>query len=152
MNLEDKETGSCSNGLSSRGSPPLLRDTCLFGGGTHSVLCVFHEWAKTNQSEDFWDSRKNLTVYAFSHERKTFGEALDTCIDPQIRALFDNKIESGPELTLVGEMFPFGSVEGEKAKEFIVGGRNRHILREIKKTWVIQGGLVLQGLPIVINT
>ena len=116
------------------------------------------DYAKTHEPEELYDIKKSPFAFAAGHEGKTYYEVLD--LDPEQRNLWNLTLQNMEQNFPILGMFPFSSlgvqVKAEPDRPFVVdvGGGRGQALRAIQEDCksAFEGKLVLQDLPIVIDT
>lgn len=134
--------------------------------GPYFILCydfnkmftMLPDYFKTHAPEDIYDLKKSPFAFSIGKEGKTYYEALDE--DEEKRPIWNACLQALEKSMPISGMFPWASlkeqVEKEPERPFFVdvaGGRGQAILKlqeEIPGTF--GGKLILQDLPVVINT
>lgn len=138
----------------------------LHAQGPFFVLCMdfnrmyssLPDYFKTHKPEELYDLKKSPFCFSIGKEGKTYYEAIDE--NPEQRGIWNSCLQIIEKNMPVSGMFPWESlkamVEKEPERPFIVdvaGGRGQALLKLQEEIPGVYGGkLVLQDLPIVINT
>ncbi|KAM7191859.1 Sterigmatocystin 8-O-methyltransferase [Naviculisporaceae sp. PSN 640] len=134
--------------------------------GPFFLMCVDHSgmssplpgYFKTHSPSDVFNPRKSPYAYSKGKEGLTYYETLD--LDPEFRQIWNAVLQMMEKGMPISGMFPFESmkeaVEKEPERPFVVdvaGGRGQALLKLQEEIPGVFGGrLVLQDLPIVIDT
>ncbi|UNI23176.1 hypothetical protein JDV02_009011 [Purpureocillium takamizusanense] len=146
------------NELSRAFAPTRLGGFVCLLGDFMGVWSAFPNYVKSHKPEDLYDTKKSPFAYSRGYERKSCYEVLN--LDPERRMQFNVAMQYLNKDFPVLDMFPFRELEDFVRKEpdrpFIVdvGGGRGQALVEIRKHCggSFGGKLILQDLPIVINT
>lgn len=115
------------------------------------------DYVKAHQPEELYDIKKSPFAFAAGQEGKTYYEVINS--DPEQRNLWNLTLQNMEKNFPILGMFPFASLEGQVREEperpFVVdvgGGRGQALKAIQEDTKNIEGKLILQDLPIVIDT
>ncbi|KAK4251751.1 hypothetical protein C7999DRAFT_27829 [Corynascus novoguineensis] len=138
----------------------------LHAQGPFFVLCMdfnkmfmaLPDYFKTHKPEDLYDLKKSPFCFSVGREGKTYYEAIDE--NPEQRNIWNLCLQIIEKNMPISGMFPWESlkenVEKEPERPFFVdiaGGRGQALLKlQEEFPGAFGGKLILQDLPIVINT
>lgn len=124
----------------------------------NKMFMTLPDYFKTHAPEDLYDLRKSPFCFSIGKEGKTYYEALDENVEQ--RDIWNRCLQSIEKNMPISGMFPWESlreqVEREPERPFFVdvaGGRGQALLKLQEEIPGVFGGkLILQDLPIVINS
>lgn len=116
------------------------------------------DYFKTHQPTDLYDLRKSPFCFGVGREGKTYYDALEENVEQ--RKIWNASMQAIEKNMPISGMFPWESlreqVEADRERAFVVdvaGGRGQALLKLQEEIPGAFGGkLILQDLPIVINT
>ncbi|KAK3685849.1 S-adenosyl-L-methionine-dependent methyltransferase [Podospora appendiculata] len=124
----------------------------------NKVFMAFPDYVKSHAPDDVFDLKKSPFAYTFGKEGKTYYEVIDE--DPDQRQVWNHVLQSLEKNMPIAGMFPFESLKAQVEKEperafmaDIGGGKGQALLKLQESIPGVFGGkLILQDLPLVINT